>query len=131
MKMSRAPYVMFADQDDKWLTNKVETSLDQLKAMERQYGSHLPLLIHTDLTVVDSKLGELASSFWKYAGLNPNQTSLNRLLSQNILTGCTMLMNRALVELANMNQTMSEPDGMEFYLSSLNLQKKCTKKPIV
>jgi glycosyltransferase involved in cell wall biosynthesis len=100
MKQSQAPYVMFADQDDRWLPNKVEISLDHLKAMERQYGSHLPLLVHTDLKVVDQNLEEIAPSFWHYAGLHPDQTSLNRLLSQNVLTGCTMLMNRALVELA-------------------------------
>lgn len=101
MKISHAPYIMFADQDDKWLPNKVEISLDHLKAMERQYGSHLPLLIHTDLKVVDQNLKEIAQSFWHYAGLHPDHTSLNRLLSQNVMTGCTMLMNRALIDLAH------------------------------
>lgn len=100
MKLSQAPYIMFADQDDEWLPNKVEISLNQLKAMERQYGFHLPLLVHTDLKVVNENLEEISPSFWRYAGLNPDQTSLNRLLSQNVITGCTMLMNRALVDYA-------------------------------
>lgn len=100
MRWSQAPYIMFADQDDKWLPHKVEASLNQFKAMERQYGFHLPLLIHTDLKVVDQKLKNLSSSFCRYTGINPRLTSLNRLLSQNVLTGCTLLMNRSLLELA-------------------------------
>lgn len=100
MKQSQAPYIMFADQDDKWLPNKVEVSLNQLKTMETQYGPHLPLLVHTDLKVVDHNLETIANSFWRYAGLKPKQASLNRLLSQNIITGCTILMNRALVNSA-------------------------------
>ena len=100
MQNSQAPYAMFADQDDVWLPHKIEASLDQMKAMERSYGTHHPLAVHTDLKVVDRELNEICSSFWRYAGLNPDLIELNRLLPQNVLTGCTMLMNRPLVKLA-------------------------------
>lgn len=100
MNSSQAPYVMFADQDDIWLPQKIEMSVDCIKEMERRYGAHLPLVVHTDLTVVDEHLHELSSSFWRYTHLNPHLNTLNRLLPQNVLTGCTMLMNRSLVELA-------------------------------
>lgn len=101
MQNSLSPYIMFADQDDIWLPHKVEASLDEMKRIERQYGSHLPLAVHTDLKVVDRDLKELSSSFWKYVCLNPSQTALNRLLPQNVLTGCAMMMNRPLLELAS------------------------------
>lgn len=101
MKHSTAPYVMFSDQDDVWLPNKIEYSLALMKKMEMDYGCQVPLLVHTDLKVVKSNLTEIHPSFWSYANLNPRLVHLNRLLPQNVLTGCTMLMNRALVELAH------------------------------
>lgn len=100
MECSKASYMMFSDQDDHWLPNKVELSLKLIKQMEVQYGWDTPLLVHTDLTVVRSDLTEINSSFWKYTHLNPSYVQLNRLLTQNVLTGCTMLFNRKLLELA-------------------------------
>lgn len=101
MRHSTAPYIMFCDQDDVWLPNKIESSLHLMKKMELNYGANKPLLVHTDLKVVKTNLTEISSSFWNFAQLNPQLTSLNRLLVQNNVTGCTMLMNR---ELLNQSQ---------------------------
>lgn len=100
MKQSRAPYVMLSDQDDVWLPQKIQSSLSTLKEMERRYGYHLPLLVHTNLKVVDQRLNGISPSFWRYTGLDPSLNTLNRILPQNIATGCTMIMNRPLVDLA-------------------------------
>ncbi len=100
MKISSAPYVLFSDQDDIWLPQKVEKTLNCIQSMEDKFGSQ-PFLVHTDLTVVDEHLKVLHNSFWKYVNINPlvNMT-FNRLLNQNVVTGCTMMVNRLLVELA-------------------------------
>lgn len=100
MESCTAPYVMFSDQDDHWLPDKVEKSLALIKKMEKVYGSDIPLAVHTDLKVVGQDLNELSSSFWKYSRLNPTIASFNRLLAQNVVTGCTLLINRPLLKLA-------------------------------
>lgn len=100
MDLSTAPYIMFSDQDDCWMPKKVEHTFCQMQAMERQYGEH-PLLVHTDLVVVDEHLTVIHPSFWSYTHLHPQpEEKLNFLLSQNVVTGCAMMINRLSLELA-------------------------------
>ncbi len=93
-----ARYIMFADQDDVWLPQKVEFTLSAMMLGEQH--SNGPLLVHTDMQVVDARLNPIAESFWEYAHINPEATSLRRLLSRNVVTGATMMINRALRERA-------------------------------
>lgn len=93
---SDARYIMFADQDDVWLPTKIEYTLSAMMLGEEH--SNGPLLVHTDMKVVDEALNEIDDSFWHFAHINPEATSLQRLLVRNIATGATMMMNRALRE---------------------------------
>ena len=92
-------YIMFCDQDDIWLPNKMEITLQKMQEIEKEYPE-LPILIHTDLMVVDEKLNTIDESFWHYQHIDPSVDSLNRLLIQNTITGCTTMMNKKLVELS-------------------------------
>jgi glycosyltransferase involved in cell wall biosynthesis len=94
---SASRYVMFADQDDVWLPTKIAQTLTAMHAAEAA-GSG-PVLVHTDLAVVDARLREIDSSFWRYADVKPGSVSLRRLMVQNVVTGATVMMNRALREL--------------------------------
>ena len=96
--LSSAEYVFFCDQDDVWARGKMQKSLDRMREGEAQYGKGCPLLVHTDLSVVDASLGPIAPSFWRYQNLDASP-SLSRLLVQNSITGCTVLINRPLKEL--------------------------------
>lgn len=101
LRESDADYVFFCDQDDVWEQDKVQKSLHLIKNGETQYGQDCPLLVHTDLFVVDAQLQPIAPSFWRYQNLDETP-SLNRLLVQNSITGCTVCMNRPLIQLVKM-----------------------------
>lgn len=92
-----SPYIMFCDQDDYWHADKMEKTLQKMLAIETQ-GK--PALVHTDLQVVDGALKPMDRSFMHFSKLNGNRLKLNQLLVQNVVTGCTMLINRPLAELS-------------------------------
>jgi len=86
-------YIMFSDQDDVWLPNKIELTLNAMKAAEQIYPDK-PILIHTDLQVMDSELKTIANSLWSYQKLFPEAgDDLNRIMAQNVVTGCTVMIN--------------------------------------
>ena len=95
---SDARYIMFADQDDVWLPQKIEYTLSAMVLGEQHSGG--ALLVHTDMHVVSAQLEPIAESFWEFARINPESTSLRRLLAHNVVTGATMMINRALREQA-------------------------------
>ena len=99
-------YIMFSDQDDVWLPNKIEITLNKMLNVEHEVGKDKPILIHTDLKVVDEHLNVIAESFWKYQKINPRDNTLNRLLCQNVVTGCTVLINKPALDI-----TLPIPDG--------------------
>lgn len=92
-----AEYYMFADQDDVWLPTKVETTLSAVQVLERQYGKQRPIVVHTDLRVVDEELQEMHSSFWQYSNIRPEilDSDVHYLGICNAVTGCAMLFNHA------------------------------------
>lgn len=101
MKAATANYICFSDQDDVWLPNKISRTMDAMVALQARRGSDIPLLVFTDLRVVDQELKTLHESFWKQAAIKPS--SINRLaaiLGQNVVTGCTALINHRLLNMA-------------------------------
>lgn len=89
---------MFSDQDDVWIKDKVETVVNKYN---EQLNNDIPILIHTDLYVVDKNLNIISNSFVKYSKLRTEYTDFNKYLVQNNVTGCTMLINKKLVDLIN------------------------------
>ena len=92
---------MFSDHDDVWKPGKVKASLEKYREMEAEYGSDTPIMVFTDSEVVDSELNPISRSMIRFQNLNPHLLTLNRLIVQNVPSGNTMLVNRALVELAS------------------------------
>lgn len=91
-----APYLMCCDQDDVWLPNKIELTLKKMKEMEARRGTNTPLLVFTELRVVDQDLKTIGEKMCSMQSLNMQKTTTRDLVIQNIVTGCTMMVNRAL-----------------------------------
>ncbi|MFC6645755.1 glycosyltransferase family 2 protein [Granulicella cerasi] len=97
LEASDAPYVAFCDQDDVWLPEKLALEMDAMRSLEARFGEASPLLVYTDLRVVDQSLKTVAESFWQHQLLPlDSMTKLEKILVQNVVTGCTELMNSAL-----------------------------------
>lgn len=86
-------YYAFCDQDDVWLPNKLLMSVQKMKQIEARFCGK-PVLIHTDMYVVDSTLNVMNRSFWDFNGIRPD--ILNNFVDLscfNGVNGCTILMN--------------------------------------
>ena len=97
VKYSQADYVMFCDQDDVWREDKIQLTLEKMKEIEKTNGIDTPILVHSDLKIVDSNLNILEESMSKAQKLMSNKSNFSSLLVQNTITGCTVMVNRALL----------------------------------
>ncbi len=87
-------YFMFADQDDIWLPLKIQHAYETITTAEKQ-SSDKPILVCTDLTVVDKELKVLNNSFAKFTGIRNDLLCKNQLIAcSNYVTGCTTMFNR-------------------------------------
>lgn len=93
LMISTAPYVMFCDQDDVWKPGKIKKSLSLLRSIENDS----PAMVFTDLIITGPNLEHLNSSMLRYYKYNPKKIKPSILLN-NIVTGCTIIMNKRLVD---------------------------------
>ena len=98
MMKHKNEYTMLCDQDDVWLPNKVEYALREVRRMEAEHGKQTPILVHSDLTVVDTNLNLISDSYLKMAGTDTIE-NINQMVLRNNVAGCTAMYNQALASL--------------------------------
>lgn len=111
LSTSSANYIMFCDQDDYWLENKIEITLNKMKDLEKKHPNK-PLAVFTDTIVVDEGLNTIYPSFFKASNLNPEAISLEKLLMENKLIGCTVMINKEVRQVLN---NISLPKEAKFH----------------
>ena len=95
-----ADYYMFSDHDDIWIENKIALSLSEMLKLENE-NPEKPVIVHTDLKVVNQNLKCVSNSFWEYSNINPVLLkSFDYLAVSNGITGCTMILNQKSKDLA-------------------------------
>lgn len=94
-------YYMFCDQDDVWLENKIEKELELMLILEKKNGVEKPILVFSDMMVVNESLDVIDNSFLHYSNLTWEDNDLFvRYVIHNYTAGCCMLCNKRLIELS-------------------------------
>jgi len=89
-----ADYYFFCDQDDIWLPEKLQVVLDKAISLSPQ----TPRLIYSELKVVTQDLTVQNEHMVATQSGHPNLELIQE-LTENTVTGCTMMANTALIQL--------------------------------
>lgn len=115
-----AEYYMFCDHDDVWLPFKIEKTLQKMTETESEHPQK-PILIFTDLKVVDVNLNVINNSLWAYQRTNPQHAKdIYSLSIANPVTGCTIMINQKAKEIS---LPMSSKSLMHDLWIALNVSK--------
>ncbi|EGR2082399.1 glycosyltransferase family 2 protein [Vibrio cholerae] len=89
---STSEYVLFSDQDDIWLDNKIEL----YKEETNKYSTNVATLYFSDSLLID-EIGEITqTSFFEYQNLDFNTVRDGSILYQNCVQGATIMINSKL-----------------------------------
>jgi len=88
----KSTYIMFCDQDDIWLPDKLEKTLAEMKRLEANSGNNVPVMIYGTYKMINENGHDLDLNVPDYSTV----PALKLLLSQNYIYGCTMMINRSL-----------------------------------
>lgn len=111
VKAEEADYYFFSDQDDYWLPEKLQVTLNEAEL----HDNSQPVMYYTDLKVVDQNLKVLNESMIRSQSHHAN-TQLVQELTENTVTGGSSMINHAL---ASKWQTTTDIIMHDWYLALL------------
>ncbi len=97
LRSSSCKYVMLCDQDDIWDSDKAELMVNRMLKLEMSHTSSIPLLVHTDLRLIDGFGNIISPSFFSFQRLYCSRNSWLDISLQNVVSGCACLVNRSCV----------------------------------
>ncbi len=100
-------YYMFCDQDDVWLPEKVQISIDEVIRLEK-ISPNIPILVHTDKKRVDANLNVILESelnrtnypLPKLEKMMKERNSLDQFRLGTFIAGCVMCFNHKTKEIS-------------------------------
>ena len=111
-------YIMFCDQDDFWLPDKVADELRQIKQLEAAFGD-IPIAVFCNLKIVSHDGKEISPDFMRYSGFDTQNLSFRSLLIGNVAPGCAMIINGALRNLAVSYQNIDHIEMHDWWCISI------------
>jgi len=96
--LSTAKYIALCDQDDIWEGNKLQLSMHEMYLRENK-GLELPVMVHSDLSIIDENNHTLYHSYFKFKHYALKQTKdLGHIIGPCGVMGNTILFNQPLKE---------------------------------
>ena len=93
LRQSHSPYIMFCDQDDIWLPEKISRTLEVMRNTERSQPNDTPILVHSDASIVDRQLNPIKHHF---IGARGNIKGINAIVMAPCVQGAASMINTAL-----------------------------------
>lgn len=93
-------YIALCDQDDVWAPEKLALTLDATKQLESAFEQNRPVLVFSDLEIVDQSLNRIDASFFHHTNKSAQAHNFEDFLLGNHVPGCAMFFNRALLNVA-------------------------------
>lgn len=97
LRLATAEYIMFADHDDVWLDYKISATLGKMMELEKLTEKSVPLLVFTDKSITDENLKITSHSSVKAEKFDVIRLIPQKLLMQNVASGCTIMINKPLL----------------------------------
>jgi len=96
--LCNSKYIALSDQDDIWEKDKLQVQIQAIKELELQ-DSTTPLMVHSDLQMIDEKNRVLQLSYFKYKNYKlKNTKDISHMLGPCGVMGNTILINQKLKE---------------------------------